>query len=156
MDETTAQTIRRVTIEYTTPQLLPSGHISKFFYDCARLTPNDLARLSADATGGLDDNAFDLVVGIAYGGILFASAVAGGKPVAILTHEGKPWGPNVKGKRVLVVDDVVCKGARLRAAIDLLVREGALVVGCVCIVDRSDGSWGSATVPLWSAAQAPI
>ena len=111
-----------------------------------------MARLAAQATGHLHKEEFDMVVGCAYHGILFASAIAGGKHAAILQADGKLCGPPVRGKRVLLVDDVVATGKGLKRAEERLREEGALVAGFVCIVDRSGGA-AALDKPLWSAYQ---
>ena len=153
MDETTKAIIEKITVRYSVPQKISSGDLCSVFYDCIRLSPADLARLAAEATGDLPEGEFDMVVGIAYTGILFASAVAGGKLVTILTNESNALaGPSVKGKRVLVVDDVAHEGKRLLSARDIVEKAGGDVVGFACIIDRSEGKFPS-KLPLWSAHQ---
>ncbi|MBN8548821.1 MAG: hypothetical protein J0M12_05865 [Deltaproteobacteria bacterium] len=153
MDETTKAVIERITRSYPTPQPIPSGHEACIFYDCARLTPNELARLAAEAVGHLHEDAFDVALGIAYQGILFAAALAGGREVAILQADGKISGSDLKGKKVIVVDDVVLSGKRVLDAEKKAAACGAVVVGYACIIDRSDGAFGSMEKPLWSAYQ---
>ena len=150
-DETTKKIIERITINYNQPTKLPSGHVSKVFFDCMMLTPNDLARLAAQATGDLDQDFFDLALGNAYGGLFFAAAVAGGRACAILQKDGLIRGPSLKGKKVIVVDDVVHSGNNLTNAKNIAQAQGALVVAYACIVDRSDGQFGSKELPLFSA-----
>ena len=153
MDETTKAVIERITTRYPEPRLIPSGHQSNAFYDCSQLTPNELARLAAEAIGDLPEDVFDVAVGLAYQGILFASAIAGGRGVAILQADGKLSGASVAGKKVVVVDDITCSGHRLKQAAEVLRTAGATVVGFAVIVDRSDGVIGAAAAPLWSAFQ---
>ena len=152
MDETTRSIIDRITVTYKEPRILPTGHNCKVFYDCADLSPNDLARLAAQATGHLDSDAFDVAVGIAYNGIIFAAAVAGGRRVAILQPDGKITGPDITNKKVVIVDDVVCTGKNFKAAEDLIKRQAGEVIGYVSIIDRSAGHF-TPTMPLWSAYQ---
>ena len=45
-------------------------------------------------------------------------------------------GPDVKGRRVLVVEDTSTTGASLLSAIEALQHEGAVIVGMAMIVDR--------------------
>ena len=150
MDETTRTIIERITVRFDKPTVIRSGHSCKVYYDCIQLTPSDLARLAAQATGHLHRDEFDLVVGCAYHGILFASAIAGGKHAAILQADGKLCGPPVRGSRVVLVDDVVSTGKGLSKAQRRLEEEGANVVGFACIVDRSGGN-PVLNKPLWSA-----
>lgn len=152
MDETTREIIERITVRFDKPTVIRSGHSCMVYYDCIQLTPSDLARLAAQATGHLPEHAFDLAVGVAYYGIFFAAAVAGGKQVGILQVDGRYCGPAVRGKKVVLVDDVVYSGNGLRRGALILEQLGAQVVGNVCVVDRSEGKH-CLSQPLWSAFQ---
>lgn len=152
MDQTTDTIIERITIRSDKPMHLANGEYSRVFYDCIQLTPNDLARLAAEAVGEIPESNFDMVVGVAYSGILFAAAVAGGKQVTILDHERKLQGPDIKGQRIIVADDVVHTMKRVGEAIDIVSQFGGTVVGIACIVHRNGA--GKLSVPIWSAYQA--
>jgi len=157
MDETTRAIIDRITVTYDKPTKIPAGYLCQVFYDCARLTPNDLARLAAQATGHLPEQTFDLALGLAYSGIYFAAAVAGGREAAILQADGKIYGPGLKGKKVVLVDDVVFSGARLLEAARIAKEHGAEIAGYACIVDRSENKLCTLLdKPLWSAFQAGL
>ncbi|NDC38041.1 MAG: hypothetical protein EBZ48_08305 [Proteobacteria bacterium] len=156
MNETIASIISKVVVRYAKPTPVLGGHLSTEFFDCARLSPSDLARLAAHATGDLDEEAFDAVVGLAYTGIFFAAAVAGGRQVNIIQKDGQLYGPVLTGKKVVIVDDVVVTGEHLSAAAAKVAAAGGEVVGFACIVDRSSGAVGTATLPLWSAQVAPL
>jgi orotate phosphoribosyltransferase len=161
MDDTTKRIIERISVSYPTPTRIPTGQVCSVFYDCFQLTPSELARLAADAVGHLDHDTFEMVVGLAYSGILYASAVAGGKRVGILQKDGQIFGPDMRGLRIIVADDVVYRGGRLREATAKIEALGATVVGYACIVDRSGGTAGQQIslgpgrnpLPLWSAFQ---
>ncbi|MBX7138380.1 MAG: hypothetical protein K1X83_10375 [Oligoflexia bacterium] len=156
MDDTTRALIEKITIRYPEPRPILGGHTSNIFFDCNKLSPNDLARLAAEATGHLDHDAFDIAVGLAYNGIFFAAAVAGGRGIAILQTDGKVFGPDLKAKRIVIASDVVMDGKQIEQAAQLLAKLGAKVVGFACIVDRSGGRVGAPSTPLWSAVQAPL
>ena len=153
MDETTKTIIDRITIRHLKPVTLPRGERCTLFYDCIQLTPNDLARLAADATGDLPESTFEIAIGLAYAGIYFAAAVAGGAKVGILTADGRLAGPDVRGKKIVLVDDVVHTGGSLQRAEQIVRDAGGKVVGYACIIDRSNGKFGSTGTPLWSAYQ---
>lgn len=144
MDETTKAIIATITVRG------PAG----VSYECAALCPNDLARMAAEATGDLPEGTFDLVVGMAYRGILFAAAVAGGHQVAIFQHDGSLCGPAVRGRRVVLVDDVFAGPDRFKNAIEIVTAHGGTVVGCACIIDRAEGVTSLGGLPVWSAFQA--
>ncbi len=161
MDETTKKVIDRISVSYPQPTKIPTGQVCSVFYDCFQLSPSDLARLAAEAVGDVDHESFDIVVGLAYSGILFASAVAGGKKVGILQKDGAFFGPALKGLRVVIADDVVHSGGRMRDAAAKVSKAGGDVVGYACIIDRSGGKFQSGisseqtgeSKPLWSAFQ---
>jgi len=154
MDDTTRSIIDRITVIYKSPVEIPGGHKTTTYYNCTELSPNDFSRLAAQATGHLEHDAFDVAIGIAYTGIFFSFAVAGGRQVGILREDGKISGPNVTGKKVLVVGDVVFTGKQIKNAVELVRKSGGIIVGMACIIDRSGGGVGSADCPLWSAFQA--
>lgn len=155
MDETTKGIIERVTIRFPKPTRIASGQVCSVFYDCYQISPNDLARLGAEAVGDLEHDLFEVAVGIAYSGILFAAAVAAGRNVVILQKDGLFFGPDLRGRKVLVVDDVVHTGSRLQAAAAKVRSEGGHVVGYACIIDRGVGTAPPLRLdaPLWSAYQ---
>ena len=154
MDDTTRAILERIVERYDTPRQLPDcDHKSKIYYDCQKLTPNDLARLGAEATGHLQDEVFDIAVGVAYKGIFFSAAIAGGRQIAILRADGKLHGPSVKGRKVLVVVDILCLGHEARRARQILTELGAEVVGAACIIDRSNGALETELGPIYSAHQ---
>jgi orotate phosphoribosyltransferase len=161
MDETTKTIIGKISVVYPTATQIPTGQSCSVFYDCFQLSPSDLARLAADAVGDVDHDTFDVVVGLAYSGILYAAAVAGGKRVVILQKDGQLFGPSLAGLRVIVADDVLHTGGRMRDAAAKVVAAGGEVIGFACIVDRSGGTFqagipsenNTELKPLWSAFQ---
>lgn len=47
-------------------------------------------------------------------------------------------GADVKGKRVLILDDVMTAGTAVRSSIDIIEKEGGHIVGVVMILDREE------------------
>jgi orotate phosphoribosyltransferase len=100
----------------------------------------------------------DLLGGLEMGAVPIASAVAavshtGGKPINAFfvrkqakEHgtkrliEGLPNGDSLKGKRVVVVEDVTTTGGSALKAADAVRAEGAEVVGVVTVIDRQEGA----------------
>lgn len=156
MDETSKAIIEKVTQRFPQPTLIAEGLRCTVYYDCSRLTPSDLARLAAEATGDLDESQFDMVLGLAYTGIFFASAVAGGRLAGIYQTDGKLYGPSVKGRKVLLVDDVIHSGTHICKAQQAIEALGAKVVGFACIVDRLSTPGSLAGKTVWSALQAEL
>ena len=152
MDETTREIIRSITIRSEAEQALPGGHNGCVYYNCADLTPSQLSRLAASAMWEDEHIEFDIVVGLAYRGIFFASAIAGGKPAAILQADGGIYGPFLDGKRVIIVDDVIVNGSTVSKSKKQIEAMGAKVVALACIIDRSNGLIGKELgAPLISA-----
>ena len=96
---------------------------------------------------------FDVLFGPAYKGIPLAAATS------LLLHRdhkistafafdrkeakdhgegGKIVGSDIKGKKVLILDDVMTAGTAVRSSIDLIRREGGEVVGVVMCLDREE------------------
>lgn len=156
MEDTSVAIIERITQTYSEPRTLANGLQVSIFYDCARLTPSDLARLAADAVGHLADHTFDMAIGLAYTGIFYAAAVAGGRPVGIFQADQQPYGPEVKGRKVVLVDDIIFTGKRLAQAAAALTSRGALITGFACIVDRSETQKLLLTKPIWSVLKTEL
>ena len=81
--------------------------------------------------------------------------------MGILQKDGQLFGPSLNGLRVVVADDVVHSGGRIREAALKIAAAGGEVVGFACIVDRSGGRFATGvpsenngeSTPLWSAFQ---
>jgi orotate phosphoribosyltransferase len=114
-----------------------------------------IATLILEAIAGMDA---DLIGGLEMGAVPIASAVAAvsrthGKPINaffVRKHakehgtksliEGLPEGQSLKGKRVVIVEDVTTTGGSAIKAAATVRAEGADVVGVVTVVDRQEGA----------------
>lgn len=65
------------------------------------------------------------------------------------THGEGGWvvGAELKGKRVLILDDVITAGTAIRQAIDGITNEGGTIVGVVVALDREEVGGGIDVVP---------
>ncbi len=144
---------------------LKSGRISPYFFNLGKISSGAalraLGRAYAEAllAHGV---AFDLLFGPAYKGIPLAAAVSiafaelTGRdvPFAYNRKEAKDHGEggvlvgaDVKGARVVVVDDVLTAGTALRESHGLLLAAGARPVLAVTALDRQEvGANGRAAV----------
>ncbi|MBR6010968.1 MAG: orotate phosphoribosyltransferase [Methanomicrobium sp.] len=94
-----------------------------------------------------DKTGFDVVAGVAVGAVPIAVAVslASDKPYCIIRKEEKDHGKSgkivgdVKGKNVLLVEDVVTSGGSVLFGINALRDAGANVAKVVTVVDREQG-----------------
>jgi orotate phosphoribosyltransferase len=137
---------------------LSSGKKSSYYLDCklttlhpegALLTGYCLLELlsemgvQADAIGGLSMGA-DPVVSAA---IVVSEIEKRPLPGFLVRKEAKKHGRNkqiegiedVRGKRVIIVDEVCTTGGSTQEAIDAVEREGAQVVAVISVVDREEG-----------------
>jgi orotate phosphoribosyltransferase len=126
---------------------LASGAKSKFYIDVKTAVTNpDL--LSAVASAVAATQEFDVIAGVAVGGVplAVATALVAKKPYAIIRSSEKDHGKknliigNVKGMRVLMVEDVTTSGGSALYGIDALRAAGATIDCVVTVVDREQGA----------------
>lgn len=126
---------------------LASGAKSKYYVD-VKTAIMQAELLSEIATEVAAKNDFDVVAGVAVGGVPLATAVslAAKKPCAIIRAQAKDHGKaqmvigSVKGKRVLLIEDVTTSGGSSKYGVDELKKEGAIVETVVTVVDREGGA----------------
>ena len=126
---------------------LASGAKSKYYVDVktAIMQPELLSEIAAEVAAKYD---FDVVAGVAVGGVPLATAVslAAKKPCAIIRAQAKDHGKSqmvigtVKDKRVLLIEDVTTSGGSSKYGVDELKKEGAIVESVVTVVDREGGA----------------
>lgn len=151
--------------------ILASGRRSQYYFDF-RVLPSYPELYSKVINLWLDtlrnyNLGFEGVVGIASAGIVHA-AVLGflmRKPIGYVRTERKDHGTsklvegNVKGLKVIVVDDVVTTGGTLVRAYNILKEEGVEVVAFTVILDREEGAvenlkyLGIPLIPLMKTSQ---
>jgi uridine monophosphate synthetase len=143
---------------------LKSGRTSPYFFNAGLFASgkalDGLGRYYAQAIVDAKVE-FDVLFGPAYKGIPLAAVVAlslsrdHGRdvPFAYNRKEAKDHGEggvlvgaSVKGKKVLVVDDVITAGTAIRESIDILGKEGGSVAAVVIALDRQERA--SDTNPL--------
>lgn len=139
---------------------LKSGRQSPYFFNAGLVCDGGDAREFFDAyacaiiASGLK---FDVIFGPAYKGIPLCAGVsaalsARGQTSAFAYNrkEAKDHGEGgllvgaaVKGRRVLLVDDVISAGTAVREATGILAKAGAILVGVCVAVDRQEVTGGS-------------
>lgn len=135
--------------------VLSSGQEAEYYIDMRRVT---LSGRAAPVMGRVmldlvSDWQFDAVGGLTMGAdpvaaaMLHASAAAG-RPVDafVVRKEAKTHGlnkriegPDIVGRRVVVVEDTSTTGGSALTAVEALREAGAVIVGVIDIVDRSGG-----------------
>ena len=90
----------------------------------------------------------ELLAGLELGGVPVATALssASGIPAVFVRKAAKEYGtaklaegPNIEGKRLLVVEDIVTSGGQVVLSTNDLRELGAIVESAVCVIDREQG-----------------
>lgn len=144
-----------------------SGRISPYFFNAGSFSTSSLlsslgsayARTIADAAEGVDGQPkldFDVIFGPAYKGIPLCAIAAvklaemdeakfGQKEWCFNRKEAKDHGEGgtlvgapLKGKKVLIIDDVITDGAAKREAVEIIKAYGGTLAGMVVAVDRQE------------------
>ncbi|KAF2862118.1 orotate phosphoribosyltransferase [Piedraia hortae CBS 480.64] len=166
---------------------LKSGRVSPYFFNCGLLSQNPIVGSISSAyanllhTHSLTNPSFeiDVLFGPAYKGIPLCATVClqlgvldpqrwgklgysfNRKEVKTHGEGGNIIGQTLRGKRVVVVDDVITAGTAVREAVEVIEREGGVLVGVIVAVDRQErvGESGrsavgevrsSLGVPVWA------
>jgi orotate phosphoribosyltransferase len=137
----------RLTGEFT----LRSGQVSSEYFDkyLFETDPALLARVAAQMEGLLPtdvDLPGHLLGGLEMGGIPLVTALSArtGLPALFVRKQAKEYGtcklaegPDVAGRRVTLIEDVITTGGAVRDATTALREAGATVELVVCAIDRS-------------------
>ena len=135
--------------------ILSSGKEADYYVDLRRVTLDATAaplvgEVMLDLTSDLQ---FDAVGGLTLGAdpvataMLHAAAKRGRRLDAFVVRKAEKQhglqrrieGPDVRGRRVLAVEDTSTTGGSVMTAVEALQAEGAIVVGVAVIVDRGAG-----------------
>lgn len=143
---------------------LKSKRISPYFFNAGLFHRADLLRSISSAYAhtlkahGESDPSFqwDILFGPAYKGIPLAAASVdkladldlakyGQKSYSFNRKEAKDHGEggnivgaSLKGKKIVIVDDVITAGTAIREAIDIIKKEGGELVGIIVAFDRQE------------------
>jgi orotate phosphoribosyltransferase len=133
----------RLTGEFT----LRSGQVASEYFDkyLFESDPLLLARVAREMIQLLPQDT-ELLGGLELGGVPIATSVSGilGMPALFVRKQAKEYGtcklaegPDVSGKRVTLIEDVITTGGAVRDATNALRAAGAIVEVVVCAIDRS-------------------
>jgi len=153
--------------------ILRSGLHSGHFFQCAKVGENlgEITRLAELLVAKVADLSFETVLAPAMGGLVIGQEVArqtGSRFVfaekvddRLVLRRGFTFKPEEK---VLIVEDVVTRGGRVRECIDILEKSPGDCVGVAMLVDRSGGQTSferpmfsllELSFPTYSADQLP-
>ena len=126
---------------------LRSGQISHECFDKYLFEADPaLLRRVVEQMVGLVPEGTELLGGLEMGGIPIATALSArtGLPVLFVRKEAKTYGtcklaegPDVAGRRVTLIEDVITTGGAVRDATLKLREYGATVAHVICAIDRS-------------------
>lgn len=129
--------------------LLRSGKTSNEYFDKYQFEARpEILKPIAKAMIELLPKDFDLLGAMEMGGIPIATALAleTGKEMVFIRKEAKEYGtcrfaegPEIKGKTICIVEDVITTGGQVVISTDMLRKEGAIIKDVVAVIDRSLG-----------------
>jgi orotate phosphoribosyltransferase len=128
---------------------LRSGQVASEYFDkyLFETDPDLLARVAAARVPLLPEGT-DLLGGLEMGGIPIVTVLSAQSrlPALFVRKQAKTYGtnklaegPDVAGRRVTLVEDVITTGGAVRDATQALRAAGAVVETVVCAIDRSPG-----------------
>ena len=128
---------------------LRSGQVSSEYFDkyLFEAQPQLLARVAQQMVPLLPPGT-ELLGGLELGGVPIATMVSArtGIPALFVRKKAKDYGtcklaegPEVSGRRVTLIEDVITTGGAVRDATRALREAGAVVEVVVCAIDRSPG-----------------
>jgi len=129
--------------------LLRSGQTSSEYFDKYQIESDPrLLKAIAAHMAPLVPADTELLAGLELGGVSIAAALSmeTGIPAVFVRKKAKEYGtqklaegPDVRGKRVLVVEDVVTSGGQILLSGKDLRDLGAIIDHVVCLIDREQG-----------------
>lgn len=128
---------------------LRSGQTAATYFDKYQFESDpELLAAVADAMVDLVPGDTDLLAGLELGGVPVATALslASGIPLVFVRKTAKAYGtaklaegPDIEGKRLLIVEDVITTGGQVILSTDQLRERGASVTTATCVIDREEG-----------------
>jgi orotate phosphoribosyltransferase len=129
--------------------LLRSGKISNEYFDKYQFEANPvILKEIAFQISEMIDLEFDLIAALEMGGIPIATMISQitGKSMVFVRKSAKEYGtrkfaegPEIKNKKLLIVEDVVTSGGQIITSANELRNAGAIVNKAVCVIDRESG-----------------
>ncbi len=129
---------------------LRSGLVATEYFDKYRFESDPtLLRQIAELAAQRIPAGTEGLAGLELGGVPVATALSllTGLPAFFVRKEAKKYGterliegPDIEGRRLLVVEDVVTTGGQVVISTDDLRAAGAVVTDALCVVDRESGA----------------
>jgi orotate phosphoribosyltransferase len=129
--------------------LLRSGRTSNEYFDKYQFESNpDLLAEIANQMSAMIPDDIDYLAPLEMGGIPIATAISlkTGLKLVFVRKKAKEYGtckfaegPDIKGKKLLIVEDVVTSGGQIIISANDLRSEGAIIEKSICVIDREQG-----------------
>jgi orotate phosphoribosyltransferase len=126
--------------------VLRSGQVSDVYFDKYMLESDPtLLRAVAEHSAQLVPEGTEILAGLELGGVPLSTALSlvTGLPQVLVRKEAKTYGtaklaegPEIAGRQVLVVEDVITTGGQVLLSTEELRSRGALVATVLCVIDR--------------------
>lgn len=126
--------------------VLRSGQVSDFYFDKYMLEADpELLRAVAEQSAPLVPEGTEILAGLELGGVPLSTALSllTGLPQVLVRKEAKTYGtaklaegPEIDGRQVLVVEDVITTGGQVVLSSEELRARGARVGTVLCVIDR--------------------
>jgi orotate phosphoribosyltransferase len=136
--------------------VLRSGLRADFYFDKYLFEGNPrLLQAVAEMAAPLVPPGTEVLAGLELGGVPISTALSllTGLPQVLVRKQAKQYGtaklaegPDIAGRRLLVVEDVITTGGQVVASTNDLRERGALVGTVLCVIDRRPGGSSDAEV----------
>lgn len=129
--------------------LLRSGKTSNEYFDKYQFeaVPETLSAIAEEMTMLLPGN-FDYLGALEMGGIPISTAISlrTARKQILIRKKAKEYGtrkfaegPDIKGKNIILIEDVVTSGGQIVISAEMLRDIGAEVTTALCVIDRESG-----------------
>lgn len=126
--------------------ILRSGQEASFYFDKYQFEADPgLLQAVAEHAAALVPEGTEVLAGLELGGVPISTALSllTGLPQVLVRKEAKTYGtaklaegPDVAGRRLLIVEDVITTGGQVVASAQELRDRGAVVEDVLCVIDR--------------------
>jgi orotate phosphoribosyltransferase len=149
MDRAQLATRLRETCGLSGRFVLRSGEVSNFYFDkyLFEAVP-ELLQAVAEQSSRLLPEGTEILAGLELGGVPISTALSlrTGIPQVLVRKEAKTYGtaklaegPEIDGRRLTVIEDVITTGGQVVLSTEELRSRGAIVDTVLCVVDRRHG-----------------
>ena len=128
---------------------LRSGVVSNEYFDKYLFEARpDLLRAIAEQMAEMLPDDFEVLAGLEMGGIPIATMISSitGKPLTMVRKKAKEYGTcklaegaEIKGKKVVVIEDVVTSAGQVVLSTNQLREFGAMINTALCVINREAG-----------------